>query len=78
MIGRNTTILNSIIDSTATAMSHSIYQASIANLTLGTIQKGYNTVENTMYARGYSKAIVCGQSVCGSEEHPIDEFCKLK
>ena len=76
MNGRNLTILNSIIDATAASMSHSIYQGSLANMSLNGINKGYNTVQNTQYARGYSKAITCGTSMCGSYERPIDEFCK--
>lgn len=76
MNGRNLTILNSIIEATAGSMSHSIYQGSLANMSLSGVSKGYNTVQNTQYARGYSKAITCGTSMCGSDERPIDEFCK--
>ena len=76
MNGRNLTILNSIIDATAVSMSHSIHQGSLANIALNGVNQGYNTVQNTQYARGYSKAITCGTSMCGSDERPIDEFCK--
>ena len=76
MNGRNLTILNSIIDAAAASMSHSIHQGSLANIALNGVNQGYNTVQNTQYARGYSKAITCGTSMCGSDERPIDEFCK--
>ena len=76
MNGRNLTILNSIIDATAVSMSHSIHQGSLANIALNGVNQGYNTVQNTQYARGYSKAITCGTSMCGSDDRPIDEFCK--
>ena len=76
MNGRNLTILNSIIDATAVSMSHSIHQGSLANIALNGVNQGYNTVQNTQYARGFSKAITCGTSMCGSDERPIDEFCK--
>ena len=75
---RSQTILNSIKDYTAQSMSQSIYMNSLANMSLSGVNKGYNTVEHTMYARGVSKPIVCGQSICGSEDHPTDEFCKYK
>lgn len=78
MVGRNATILNSIIESTANAMSQSIYQAALANMSLNNTTKGYNTVHNTQYARGYADPITCGESRCGSEERPIDEHCKRK
>ena len=78
MIGRNSSILNGIISRTATAMSQSIYQGTLANMALNGTNKGYNTVQNTQNARGYAKGITCGSSVCGSEAHPIDEFCKRK
>ena len=77
-VHRSQTILNSIAEYTAQSMSQSIYQNSLANMTLSGVNKGYNTVGRTLYARGVSKPIVCGQSVCGSEDHPTDEYCKYQ
>ena len=76
MDGRNLTILNSIIDATANSMGQSIYQGSLANMALNGVTRGYNTVQNTQYARGTSMGIICGRSRCGSDERPNYEYCK--
>lgn len=77
MVGRNLSILNSLMEATAGSMSQSIYQTSLANMALKGVNRGYTAIENTQYARGRSKGITCGLSKCGSDENPVDEFCKL-
>ena len=74
--GRTQSMMNFVIDKTANAMGQSMYQASLANMSLQGVNRGYNTVQNTQYARGLSKGIICGKSACGSEENPTDEYCK--
>lgn len=83
MFGRNSTILNSIIDATARSMSQSIYDNAMSTVHLNHVSKGYNTTKNTQFARGIKMAIVCGResrakSRCGSESEPTGEECKLK
>lgn len=78
MIGRNSSILNSIIDNASISMSQSIYQNAMATIAMNGVNSGYNTVENTQYARGLSKPIVCGKSTCGSNSSNIEEYCKYR
>jgi hypothetical protein len=74
ILNRSQTLLNSIAQYTADAMAQSIYQSSLANMTLQGVNKGYNAIRNTSLARGTSDPIICGQSICGSG----DETCKYQ
>ena len=67
-----------MIDRTAASMQQSIYQNALATQALNGVNVKYNTVENTQYARGMSKPIVCGRSSCGSLESPTGEYCKYQ
>lgn len=78
MNGRHSTILNSIITNASNSMSQSIHQNSIVNITMNGVNIGYNTIENTQYARGLSKPIVCGKSMCGSNSSHTEEYCKYR
>lgn len=73
---RTNSLMNLVIDNTANSMSQTIYQNSMATISMYGVNKGYNTVENTQNARGLSMGIVCGKSVCGSERNPTGEVCK--
>ncbi len=76
IINRDSTIMNAIIERTANTMNQTLYQNAMTNLQLNGVNRGYNITENTQYARGVQKPIVCGQSKCGSEENPVDEHCQ--
>jgi hypothetical protein len=78
MVGRNSTILNSIIDRTAGAMSQSIYQSALSQIALNGTTKTFNTVENTLTARGEESGIICGESRCGHIGAPEDGVCKFE
>lgn len=68
------TIFNSIKAATAASMKQSVFDSALYAGTVSRMYAGYNTESRKMFD-GEVNGIVCGRSVCGSDERPVREYC---
>ena len=68
-------IFNTIRNRISDSMQSEIYNCAMYMSTLSHVNRGYNTDNIEQWKQVGYKGIVCGQSKCGSNANPTNEYC---